>query len=217
MAATTTPSIRVFVACSGCAATFLVTRARKACSACKPTKTLLKRLHSSARKTSTYVQNLNLANTTRTGSVHRSSRHHRPKCLSTLPRVATLKSLSRSKPRWVTSPSGAVALSSRSSFDIPRRPFRRQHSLRLPAEALNGSRLPRRAGARRKLLTLFRLSPETPPALSRCFYLGHTPSPKDSLFAATRREPPRTSFGPSPISDTHRVGSQVARASCTLV
>jgi len=48
----------------------------------------------------------------------------------------------------------------------------------------------------------------------RTFYLGHTPSPLLAVHFCTHGgNHPAKSNGPSPISDTHRVGSQVARRS----
>ncbi len=52
----------------------------------------------------------------------------------------------------------------------------------------------------------------TAPALAGLLLGPHSQSTGRTALAA-RREPPRFSRGPSPISDTHRVGSQVARLS----
>lgn len=72
----------------------------------------------------------------------------------------------------------------------PRRLFRRRHSLRLPAEAPNGSRLPCRAGTGIAPRPVWTFAQNTAPTLAGLLLEPHSQSEGLAAHEAARREPP---------------------------
>lgn len=71
----------------------------------------------------------------------------------------------------------------------PRRLFRRRHSLRLPAEAPNGSRLPCRAGTGIAPRPVWTFAQNTAPTLAGLLLEPHSQSEGLAAHEAARREP----------------------------